>query len=231
MSVLERAKIAVAQRLPPSLRNPIRRILRTFISSEEAFGKIYYRNDWGSPESVSGLGSELAATYAVRTELPILLEELGVRSLLDAPCGDFNWMKDVDLRLDRYIGADVVPELIEKAKQFSSDTRTFMVLDITSTNVSRADAILCRDCLVHLPFSRIRAALQNFKRSNATYLITTTFPGYPSKNNDIAVGDWRPLDLQKPPFNFPEPLKVISENDVFVAEKSLAVWRLDRIDV
>ncbi len=63
-----------------------------------AFRRIYTRNAWGSKGSVSGSGSESEFTASLRVTLPDLLRELGVRSVLDAPCGDFNWMQGVDLR-------------------------------------------------------------------------------------------------------------------------------------
>ena len=46
------------------------------------------RRGWGSDESGSGIGSELGATEALREYLPGLFKRLGVRKVLDAPCGD-----------------------------------------------------------------------------------------------------------------------------------------------
>ncbi|HVZ93307.1 MAG TPA: hypothetical protein VG797_02240 [Phycisphaerales bacterium] len=87
------------------------------------FRHIYKNRTWGDRESVSGPGSELAETHAVRAILPPLLKELGVTSILDAPCGDFNWMKHVDLTNIHYIGADVVPELIaENTRRYAKDS-------------------------------------------------------------------------------------------------------------
>src|SRR5579885_1138281 len=63
----------------------------------EIFSEIYRSNQWGASESVSGLGSELSATERVREELPKIVREFGVRSMLDIPCGDFHWMRQVDL--------------------------------------------------------------------------------------------------------------------------------------
>ena len=54
-------------------------------------------NGWQSPESKSGGSSTLSATAAIRAALPRLLSDLGVAVLIDAPCGDFNWMRHVDL--------------------------------------------------------------------------------------------------------------------------------------
>jgi hypothetical protein len=79
------------------------------------FAGMYKDNVWGDMDSRSGSGSNLANTEALRSALPGLFESLGVRSLLDLPCGDWAWMRTVDLTgLDRYIGGDIVPELIER---------------------------------------------------------------------------------------------------------------------
>src|SRR5688572_15166107 len=75
------------------------------------FCRIHAANEWGTVESRSGPGSTLARTEHLREGLPRLLDELGVRSLLDAPCGDFHWMQHVVPHLDRYVGVDIVPEL------------------------------------------------------------------------------------------------------------------------
>ena len=64
--------------------------------------------------------------------------------------------------------------------------------------------ILCRDCLVHLPFRHVRRAVRNFKRSGARWLLTTTFCNRQT-NDDAAPGAWRPLNLCRDPFRFPEP--------------------------
>jgi hypothetical protein len=74
----------------------------------------FQKNAWASRESVSGTGSELNRTYHLRRELPVLLSELKVRSLLDLPCGDFNWMAHVELGDIRYVGADIIAELIDR---------------------------------------------------------------------------------------------------------------------
>src|SRR5215212_9991686 len=62
------------------------------------FDQIVAENYWRDPESLSGAGSNLRQTETLRRELPGLLSKLSIRSLLDAPCGDFHWMQHVDLR-------------------------------------------------------------------------------------------------------------------------------------
>ncbi|HET7524495.1 MAG TPA: hypothetical protein VFK10_01000 [Burkholderiaceae bacterium] len=76
----------------------------------ERFERIHAGNLWGAATSSSGLGSEAAATSALSAALPPLLRELKVRSLLDAPCGDAQWINRLGLELD-YTGVDIVPDI------------------------------------------------------------------------------------------------------------------------
>ncbi len=203
-------------------------------SRENIFRDIYAQNLWGDQESVSGPGSNLERTSAFRAELPPLLKAIGVRTLLDAPCGDYNWMREVELEVERYIGVDIVPELIEQnQRQYETATRSFLHRDLVLDRMPRADAILCRDGLVHFPLADICAALRNFKRSGACYLLTTTFTGVEA-NCEIKTGEWRPINLQRPPFNFPPPLWLVDEKrrsaDGF-SDKCLGLWRLENIAV
>ena len=194
-------------------------------SLRKVFSEIYHKNLWKDPESVSGRGSTLARAATIMARLPPLLEELQAKSLLDAPCGDFNWMRHTDLGLVRYIGGDVVPELIERNRRlYGGEGRTFLVLDVTKSRLPRADVILCRDCLIHLSFARIRSAVVNFKKSGATYLACTTHQSV-RENTDCPDGGWRSVNLELPPFNFPRPLKLIVEDEEL--GKCLGVWRLE----
>jgi hypothetical protein len=202
-------------------------------SRAERFQQIFEENAWGNAESVSGEGSNLERTRAVRAALPGLLARHNVRSILDAPCGDFYWMKEVALGDIDYIGADIVPEIIERdVEWYAGPKRRFVLSDLVSDPLPAADLILCRDCLVHLPYSETWKALENFTRSGATWLLTTTFTG-PRENHDIALGDWRAINLERPPYNLPRPVEVINEESDEVDEelgafpdKSLGLWRL-----
>jgi len=128
------------------------------------FRRIFDLNLWGNCDSASGEGSNLERTAAVRSALPALLARHGVRSMLDAPCGDFFWMKEVALDVDSYIGADIVPELIaHNIGDHSSQHRWFIVCDLVEDELPRADLVFCRDCLVHLSYAETRRALEQMK--------------------------------------------------------------------
>jgi hypothetical protein len=197
----------------------------------QRFRRIHDTNLWGAPASTSGLGSEPDATTVLRAELPRLLQKLGIHSLLDAPCGDAGWISHADLRV-RYVGIDIVPALIDnlRARAAANEIRgEYRLADITRDPLPRCDAILCRDCLVHLSLANISRAVANFRDSGAVWLIATTFPEWQG-NSDCEDGDWRALNFERRPFNWGPPVELIDENCTEAGggwrDKSLGVWRL-----
>ena len=160
-----------------------------------------------------------------------LLSAMRIQTLLDAPCGDFNWADRLTDVVDAYIGVDIVGELIARnSREYGGGNRTFIVADLTRDPLPKSDLVLCRDCLVHFPFADIWATLANFKRSGAEYLLTTTFVGR-AVNRNIRLGRWRPLNLEAAPFHFPPPLEVIDEQCThsggIYRDKRLGLWRMD----
>jgi hypothetical protein len=198
------------------------------------FERIARTNLWGAATSVSGLGSEDPATAAIRDALPGLLHRLGARSLLDAPCGDAGWIGSMQLDVG-YVGIDIVPSLIaaNSARVARGELRgRFLVADITRDSLPRCEVILCRDCLVHLSFQNIARAISCFRASGAQFLLVTTFPEW-DDNSDCEDGDWRALNMTKPPFGWPPPRELINERcgegGGGWRDKSLGLWRLDEL--
>ncbi len=195
------------------------------------FQRIHDSNLWGAAKSSSGLGSEMEATATLRAELPRLLAGLEVGSLLDAPCGDAGWINAAELGV-RVVGIDIVPALIEplQARAAAGEIEgEYRLADITRDSLPRCDAILCRDCLVHLSFANIERAVANFRRSGAAWLIATTFPQWRT-NQDCEDGDWRALNLERAPFSWAAPVALFNENCSEAGggwrDKSLGVWKL-----
>lgn len=194
------------------------------------FTKIYRKRSWGGGSSVSGPGSENSQTDQITQKLPILLQTLGTKTLLDLPCGDFHWMQHVKLNGIRYTGGDVVEELIQRNQLlYSSLDHQFQKINLMQDHLQAYDVIFCRDCLVHFSNADLKIAIENIKRSHSKYFITTTFPEH-KNNKDITTGEWRPINLMTPPFLFPEPLEIIvegcTENNGIYKDKSLGVWRV-----
>jgi SAM-dependent methyltransferase len=202
-------------------------------TAEDIFAEIHQFNEWGSNESVSGAGSALEQTQVIINKLPELFDDFGIKSMLDIPCGDFNWMKNVDLKGVNYIGADIVEEIIKENKSNSHRGNiSFQKLNLAADELPKVDLIFCRDCLVHFSFGDIRNALQNICRSDSSYLLTTTFTARPG-NHDIMTGQWRPINLELEPFSLPKPTLIIdekcTEGDGRYADKSLGLWRIAEI--
>jgi len=209
----------------------------TGLDLAERFALIHELNLWGAPTSRSGVGSELDETAALRADLSKMLDSLNVETLLDAPCGDFGWLQAVDFGTRRYIGVDVVPTIINELRQrFHSpeSQRTFEIANVVQDPLPPADAILCRDCLVHLSFLNISRTIENFRTTGARWLMTTTFTEL-DENYDIEDGDWRPINLEIAPFFWPLPHSVLNEQcdelDGAYRDKSLGVWRLSELPV
>ncbi len=211
--------------------------LQVFASEriEDRFTEIWRLNVWGNDQSVSGSGSTLAATVGLREALPRLFEQFGIRSILDAPCGDFGWMNEVLGAFPRsldYTGGDiVVPLVAELQARHGREGVRFMPVDLTRTALPRADILICRDCLFHLSYRDTRAALANFVASGIPWLLTTTHRNEGAfGNHDIDTGDFRRIDLFSAPYNLPR--EVAFRFDDWCAPdpvREMCLWSRDHV--
>ena len=226
----------IAKRIPVirfvyrALRDRYARYQLNSKSAEDVFTDIYRSNAWHGQNSVSGYGSDVHQTRIITRELPALLNDLHVSTMLDIPCGDFHWMKSVDLNSIDYTGADIVKELIQKnTEKHSRDGVRFQYLNLIEDELPKVDLVFCRDCLVHLSFADIFLAMHNVCNSQSDYFLTTTFTARKA-NHDIVTGDWRALNLELAPFMLPKPLKIVNEGcttgDGAYEDKSLGLWSI-----
>lgn len=215
--------------LPLSERYERLRIEVETLSLPERFDLLHRLGVYHHPDSFSGPAATLDETAQLRAALPRIIAERGIETMLDIPCGDFAWMRHVDLHVD-YTGADVVPELVNaNQKRYGNETRRFVLLDATKDRLPRVDLIHCRDLLIHLSLADCRAALENFIASGSRFLLTSHFAAR-TANDEIVSGDFRPINLTAPPFRFPPPLEVISEESRLgegaFTDRSMALWKL-----
>jgi SAM-dependent methyltransferase len=235
------------------LTSRLRRFIRRHAPSRRsAFTAIYHLDDWNAKDtaepgatpdsSVSGPGSTLDATFALRKALPTLIADLNIRTILDAPCGDCRWIRAADLAGAHYTGADIVEPLIEANRNRLSppdftgvSALDFTCCDLVGDPLPKVDLIICRDCLVHLKNEDVLRALENFRASASIWLLSTTFPDATENPNLKRTGAWRPINLQLPPFNLPAPDRVIKEHrengepesrKPIENSKSMGLWRL-----
>ena len=189
--------------------------------SKRVFTEIYKDNKWKNEESVSGSGSTQSATRFLVQQLDVLIQRFDIRSILDIPCGDFNWMQHLTLDGIDYHGADIVSELIA-ANQARFPQHRFSVLDLITDDLPAADLIICRDCMVHLPNDMVLRALTNIRRSSSRFLLATTFVWDGIPNLNVQTGQWRKLNLELEPFHLPRPDALIVEGNY--QDKSMGLW-------
>lgn len=202
-------------------------------SNRDIFTKIYESNSWNGKESISGQGSDLAETQILLAYLPPLLRQYKIKTMIDLPCGDFNWMQYLDYDFDHYTGIDIVENIIRNNQQkFGTEKRKFECRDCLQDDIGTADLLMCRDLLIHFSDRDIKRFFTNILKSNIRYLLTTDF--IDEKNTDIATGQWRPVNLTVSPYNLPPPLeRIVEETKMFDGKfshsKTMSLWLIEDI--
>lgn len=175
-------------------------------------------------ETANGPGSTMCATEVTRQLLTEVLQS-NITSMLDAPCGDWNWMQHVNLGGITYTGWDVDEEILRLARSRAHDHQTFQQRNLLTAEIPKVDLILCRDFLIHLPNEYAKRVLDKFTRSGSLFLVATNFPK--CDNNGPAVNDspgyyCRPINLEAPPFNLSGKLYSRAETPT----QEIALFRL-----
>lgn len=189
------------------------------------FTEIWRQHMWQG-ESRSGPGSGVARTAPLRAALEALLEREQPQLLYDAPCGDFLWMQHVKLPEGaRYLGADIVKPMIDDLQnRYATPTRSFRVTDIVIEPPPMCDVWLCRESLFHLTLTDAQAVITHWRASTIPMFLATTSPTV-TDNQDIATGDWRPLNLECGPFNLGPPSEYLPDGAAADPHKCIGVWR------
>ena len=178
-----------------------------------------------------GSGSTLESTIDVREFLPKIFKKYGIRSMVDAPCGDFSWMKTVNLEGVDYSGYDILDFVLEAARN-NGPGKNFILQDIIDLPINKADLIQCRDFLFHIENQEILKVIDNFKRSGSTYLLSTTFKEinviYDLSDEEKSEGyGWRPMNLELVFYGLGTPLERIDETGPRVKGRSVGLWKLN----
>ena len=183
----------------------------------DRFKKVYAQNLWQSGESRSGKGSEkVNAAADARFILSVVRKRFsgGVGranvTIIDAPCGDMNWMPDLLIQLEKefsitYHGYDIVADLVKAHHSRFSTRRNwhFWNMDVVDATPKSGDILISRDLLNHLPLADAQRVLSNIKATHTPTLII-------SNNRDVAFnrqlkdmgGGSHKLNLELPPFNW-----------------------------
>ena len=203
------------------------------------FKEIYDNNLWLSSESKSGTGSTLVATKEIRDGLYDIFLNYEIDTLLDYGCGDFNWMKEFAVILHKYVGMEIVDELVadnrEKYKDYNNVVFSNSTPELFDMYLAQPfHSILVRDVLVHFSDQHVTEFLEKISKSNIKYMFATNFLGK-GHNNDIQTGWWRDMCLMNPPFNLVNPIEtIVCYSEPFVIneaqgtryDKTLSMWEI-----
>jgi SAM-dependent methyltransferase len=169
--------------------------------SQSVFSKIYATNYW---DFGSGPGSLEVHTRGYREFLQKFLSEYKISSVVDVGCGDWQIARHINWEEIHYTGIDVVQDIITRNKELYGNERTeFICADVFSCDLPVADLLIVKDVLQHWPNKDIIVFLSRLTRFKYA-LITNCILGS-RVNADIALGQFRPLDLNAPPFNYDFP--------------------------
>jgi len=194
-------------------------------TNTDIFSRIYEDNVWveqDEQDSLSGAGSTRNATSDLISQLSAFLRDVECRQLVDIGCGDFNWMRYVTGDFN-YLGIDVVPHLIaENRLKYGNEMRRFICMDACTSEIPTGDVAVCREVLFHLSFSDGIRMLHNIKAAGFKYVMLTHDTAI-WFNSDIRNGDFRIINLNKPPYRLPEPLYKLRDEKVS-GGRMLSVW-------
>lgn len=175
---------------------------------KKTFQEIYEKKYWDTPgnkgESLSGEGSILKNTVLIRKAITNILSGYKIKTMLDASCGDWNWMKEISGFLPDYIGLDVVPSIIKNNLKYTTPNIRF-VNEASLSFLKKAqnkgfDLILVRHTLEHLPTTYNIDLLKEVKRCTKYSLITSTLQDTPTTNKTKIFGGYAPINLLKTPY-------------------------------
>lgn len=208
--------------------------------TKKAMEQVYEMKLWGDnkTEFYSGEGShdllitepyiKAVTTFLMSFNKPITVCDLG--------CGDFNIGKQLVKYTHKYIGIDIVTDLIAYNKEhFKNPKLDFHCLDISKDTLPTADCIIIRQVLQHLSNAEVLKVVQ--KLQNFKYVIVTEHlpEGNFTPNKDIISGQGIRLKKQSginllaPPFNFKMKEEKQLVNTVLSNSKGVIVTTLYQV--
>jgi hypothetical protein len=219
------AAIAIRTKVKGKLRGAKRRVRRFLLGEQglrrRVFQDVYRHHLWGREDTstfYSGVGSrgEGSRIYVEQMSELLRLHQLELDrplTIVDLGCGDFEVGRALLDRLPnaRYIGCDIVPELVRHNEQkFANERIAFRQVDIVADPLPPGDVCLVRQVLQHLSNAEIKRFLPRL-----TYQYVYVTEGHPAQhagpvNPDKETGfdvrfDWRRgrgrgVELDQPPY-------------------------------
>jgi FkbM family methyltransferase len=173
------------------------RIVSSTEDFRNIFGRIYKLDSWSNG---SGPGSRTKNVIEYRSFLERFIVENDIKTVTDFGCGDWQFSRFIDWSGISYTGIDVVSEVIERNASFTAANVSFEVFEAL-TDLPGGDLLIAKEVLQHLPNSIVNDYLDAFCSSYKFVLVVNGAEPLSQVNLDINPGEYRPLRLEKPPFN------------------------------
>jgi hypothetical protein len=222
-----RAVSAVNRGIPADALSAVRALEARGCSRTEVFSAIYAGNVWGGEpgEFYSGGGSEsvLSDPYSELINDFLAHLDLDLRSVtvVDLGCGDFRVGGRLNAPGIRYLGIDVVPELVDRnTRLFETESVGFVCLDIVEDALPAGEVCLVRQVLQHLSNSDIASVLPRLEQYDHVF-VTEHLPSDERDvlpNRDKPTGHATRLNLNsgvyldKPPFGLTDVRTVLVQS-------------------
>ena len=200
-------------------------------TTKQVFTGIYDNATWGTNaegKGNSGTGSTMDSTVVYTTYLQKFMENRGIKSVVDAGCGDWEFSSAINWTGVEYKGYDIVASVIaDNTKKYSKPNIQFFVGNILDPELPPADLLVSKDVLQHLPNADVKVFLEQLPKYKHVLLTNGThWTTLSAENTDIALGEYRELDLTRPPFNVPGK-KVLTYDDGIHMHQVLHIARPD----
>jgi SAM-dependent methyltransferase len=165
------------------------------------FDDIYQNNRWGFG---SGNGSLPSVTKKYRKYLEQFIRDNHIKTVVDYGCGDWQFSYLIDWQDAHYTGLDIVPQVIEDdTKKYATSKISFQVLKPGAPVPVTGELLIVKDVLQHMSTADIKLFLANVLPHFKYALITNCISPEETVNDDVATGEFRPLDLRRPPYDVP----------------------------
>jgi len=199
------------KRINPETYYKLKKIKEPKQTDEKKFKEIYKSKWWGDQDDFfSGQGSLPENTKPYEQYVEKFIKDNKIKSVVDLGCGDFQVGKRINWSNAKYIGVDIVKDLIKRNKKLYSNKKIkFIKKDIVKDKLPSADLCLIREVLQHMEDWKIKTILKKIKKYK--YVLITNIQEIKYNKKAIAklikkeykFGEYRGggLFLDLPPFN------------------------------
>ena len=163
------------------------------------FNTIYKYNLWIFG---SGSGSIAINNKKYIEFLKTFLKNNKINNICDIGCGDWQLAKNIDWTGMNYLGIDCVDTIIKNNLKHSKTNIKFICKDILNYKIPNAELYIIKDVLQHLSNSDITTLINKLTKNNYRFIIIVNDVSTINLNLNIKNGMYRPLDLNKSPFNY-----------------------------